>query len=395
MKYQYNIKITVVLLFLLFPFLSFSQKDTTELYVGKKKLIIIDKKTQKENALYNLEKGKESFENEILIIKDNIEKDEQLLKIAKSDLKKINDSIVLLKNENQNKSEVTKQIQNLQQKYYAVQYNIQLLENDIEINRKKEDAFKEGIAGIEKGIRDIRSGMNVLDKELNKDKLKKEVKINEKLHSPFNAHWAGFEIGILNFINSNMSLASAEEMDYLVVVPEKTMSYGLNIFEYDVALSKSGKFGLATGAGLEWNSLALKNNINLFEDENGIIQAEYVDPNLTKYIKNHLNVAYVTIPVLFEYQTPIKYHKFYISAGVTGGIKAWSKQKQKWEENGQKYKNKKTDDFKLASFRYSATARIGYGDVGLFINFSPVAFFKENAGPELYPIAVGLKIVDF
>ncbi len=417
MKQLYQ-TLLIIIAILPVSFAADAQKDTTELKVGKKKLMIVDEKTQKENAIYNLEKAKESFEKEIVKTKEFIKQHEELIK-QREELVKQQEELIKQREELMSKAEKlvsedstvnlsdndTKQLLDEKMKMLVYKNELEKLKSEIEkqkllieLNRKKQIAFEQGIEDINKGIEDIRSGLNSLDNDLKAEDKKqhhKEFRIENRNHSSFNAHWAGFEFGLLNFLDAKGNLASAEELDYLELIPEKTMSYNLNILEYDIALSKNGKFGAATGAGLEWNSLALKQNVNLYEDENGVLYAEYVDPSVMSFTKNKLNVVYVTVPLIIEFQTPIKHRKFFIGAGITGGIRAWSKQKQKYKVNGQTYKNKKTDDFQLASFRYGATARVGYGDVGFFVNYNFVPLFNEGAGPELFPISVGLKIVDF
>ncbi len=444
MKTLYKIIITTLLSVFFLPFILNAQKDTTELKVGNKKLIITDKKTQKENAIYNLEKGKESFEKEIADIEEsNIQHRELIQKLEKRldslyEIKnlsektlKFSDSEINIQKEFSDsvKNEILKEINDetnnedvkivvigkdnksldklINEKLNAILYEKELkkLKADINkeklligLNQKKEQAFKKGIADIESGIADIKNNMNDYNNDLNSENgkhFKKEFHTGKINNSGFNAHWAGFEFGLLNFLNAKMALASDKQLDYMVIIPEKTMSYGLNILEFDIPLSKNNRFGAATGAGLEWNSLALKQNINLYEDENGIIRAEYIDPEVMKFTKNKLNVVYVTVPLIFEFQIPVKHRKIYMGAGITGGIRAWSKQKQKYKVNGETYKNKKTDDFQLALFRYGTTARIGYGNIGLFINYSFVPLFKEGDGPEIFPISAGIKIVDF
>ena len=423
MKQLYKTALLIAINVFFITFSGYAQKDTTELKVGKKKLIIVDEKTQKENAIYNLQKAKESFEKEIAQTEKLIEQQKQIIeqqeKIVKQreDLIQQRKELIKKKEEQLEKDSVSaintdlynnEKINGLAEdkmKLLLSQKELETLKTEIEkqkllieLNQKKQSAFENGIANIDEGIKNIREGISSLDKNLQNDKenhFRKEINAGNLNHSSFNAHWAGFEFGLLNFLDAKSTLVSGEQMDYMIIIPEKTMSYGLNILEYDIALSRNKRFGAATGAGLEWNSLALKQNINLYEDENGIIRAEQVDPSVTDYTKNKLNVVYVTVPLILEFQIPVKHRKFFIGAGLTGGIRAWSKQKQKYKVDGQTYKNKKTDDFQLASFRYGATARIGYGDIGLYINYSFVPLFKEGAGPEMFPISVGLKIVDF
>ena len=409
MKYLYKFKQISIIIFLFLPVVFFGQKDTTEFNVGKKKLIIIDKKTQKENAIYNLEKGKESFEKEIAEVEEEIKKHKALI----SKIEKKMDSLSALsqKNASEEIADISDNITDLDSiidkkiSELLLEKELKKLETElekekllIELNHKKEDAFRDGIADIEKGIKDIKKELENNEdyySENNEKPNQKNISIENRNNSKFNAHWAGFEFGILNFLNAERQFSDARELDFMVIIPEKTMSYGLNIFEYDISLNEKGQFGIATGAGLLWNSLALKQNINLIEDENGVIRAEYVDPNNIHFTKNKLNAVYINVPVIIEIQIPVKHRKLYFGAGITGGMRAWSKQKQKYSLNGQTYKNKKTDDFQLSSFRYGATARIGYGDIGIFVNYSLVPLFKNGAGPEMYPVSAGIKIADF
>ena len=63
-----NFNYKIILSFLLVAVIGLqvnAQKDTTELEIGKKKMIIVDKKAQKEKAIENLEKGLEKFEIEL------------------------------------------------------------------------------------------------------------------------------------------------------------------------------------------------------------------------------------------------------------------------------------------------------------------------------------------
>ena len=418
MKPLYKTILLIAVVLFTFSFTIKAQKDTTELKVGKKKLMIVEEKTQKENAIYNLQKAKESFEKEIVKTKELIKQQEELikqreelLKQQKELLKQREEFMLKTKKFVSKKSTAdladndTKQLLDEEMKILLYKNELEKLKTDIEkqkllieLNRKKQIAFEQGIEDINKGIDDIQNGLNSLNDDLktrNEKYFHKEFRVENRNRSSFNAHWAGFEFGILNFLNAKGSLASNKQLDYLVLIPEKTMSYSLNILEFDIALSKNKKFGAATGAGLRWNSLALKQNINLYEDENGNLFAEYIDPSVMNFSKNKLNIVYVSIPLIIEYQIPIKHRKFFIGAGITGGIRAWSKQKQKYKINGQTYKNKKTDDFQLALFRYGATARIGYGDIGFFVNYNFLPLLNEGAGPELFPISVGLKIADF
>ena len=442
MKY---INMNILYTFLVLVFVSvqgYAQKDTTELEMGKKKLIIIDKKTQKENAVYNLEKGKETFEKEIFLAEEMIRKHEEIIKeiekqieIAFEDFKadsNFNSDMHFEFNFEGIDPEKMDSIENeikIKLKDYDIDEDVEIIilgEGDgrldemieqkmemllqgkeldklkaelekhellIELNEKKKYAFEDGIREIEKGILEIEAGLDDIDKDLKDlDVSHKGIKHFHKKR--FNAHWAGFELGLFNFLNSSNKIAGDEDVDFMKIVPEKSMIYRLNIFEFNVPISKYS-FGFATGAGLEWNSMALEENINLYEDVNGVIQAEYIDVNEKDYKKNRFNAAYITIPLLFEFQIPVKQRKIHFGAGLIGSMRAWSKQKQTYEIDGKKYKDKELDDFQLSPFRYGITARVGFGGLGIFADYIPVQLFKDGSGPEVYPIMIGLHIIDF
>ncbi|MCD4793262.1 MAG: outer membrane beta-barrel protein [Bacteroidales bacterium] len=383
-----NLNIKILHTFLVLIFVSvqvFAQKDTTEFELGKKKLIIIDKKNQKENAIYNLEKGKETFEKEIILAEELIKKHEELIK-EQEELIKEQELLIKETGElEESKAELEKQKAELE-KHRAL----------IELNKKKKLAFESGVREIDKGIEEIEKGLDDIDEELEEmDDDCIDFKLKRNTHKKrFNSHWAGFEFGLFNFANSSQAMANDEDVDFMKLIPEKSMGYKLNIFEFNVPISKYF-FGFATGAGLEWNSMALSENINLYEDANGVIQAEYIDVNVKDFKKNKLNAAYITVPLIFEIQFPVGRKKLYFGAGLTGSMRAWSKQKQIYMIDGRKYKDKKLDDFQLSPFRYGITARAGYGGIGLFAEYTPVPLYKEGSGPEIFPVMIGLHIIDF
>ncbi|NPA44270.1 MAG: outer membrane beta-barrel protein [Chlorobi bacterium] len=400
MKHLYT---KIIFASLLLPFISlksFSQKDTTELEIGKKRLIIIDKKTQQENAIYNLEKGKQTFANEIANTKKIIKQKEAELKNKEQELKTIISEISKYEQDStktnleKNRIELEKQRIELEK----TRIEISKIRATIEANKKKQKAFESGIVEIEKGIAEIEAGLKDINAELNSmaknDEIEQKTIKQKKLGRRFNAHWAGFEFGLLNFTNENQEIISDDEATFMRIRPEKTFTYGLNIFEYNIPLTRN-TLGIATGAGLRWNSIYLEEDISLVENEDGVIVSEIVDENIEDFKKNRLNIAYIKIPVLLEYQKQIKRRKLFFSTGIFGEMRAWSKQKQVYVIDDVKIKNKKVDSFQLSPFRYGVSARVGYGGIGLFFEYVFIPLFKEDKGPEMYPVMIGLRLVDF
>jgi hypothetical protein len=108
---------------------------------------------------------------------------------------------------------------------------------------------------------------------------------------------------------------------------------------------------------------------------------------VNKIKKNKLFIAYICLPILFEYQIPIDQAKLHFAVGVIGSIKIGSRQKQIYENN-EKFTRSK--DFNLNPFKCEATARIGYGAWTAFANYSLTTLFQKEKGPELYPVTVGM-----
>jgi len=387
--------ILAIMLIVLFNVQINAQKDTTEFEFGKKKLIVVDKKIQQENAIYNLEKGKETFESEIKNAKKLIAEHEVLIVNAEKQIQSILKKLELEKQKpelEKQRKELEKQRLELEKQRLAIEKHRAI----INANKKKKFAFESGIVEINKGIREIENGLVNIDEEIETMTNAEYSKTSTNFHNKrrFNAHWAGFEFGILNFVNKNQSLVSDNEVSFMKIVPEKTFSYGLNIFELNIPFTKYS-LGLATGAGLRWNSISLEQNINLVKGENDIITGEPINVNIDELKKNKLNIAYIKIPVVLEYQIPVKRQKLYIGAGVFGEIRGWSKQRQKYVINNITYKDKTVDDFQLSPFRYGISARVGYGDIGVFVEYVLVPLFKDEKGPEIYPVMIGLRLVDF
>ncbi len=352
---------------------AFAQQDTTKIEMHNKKIVIIDGKTHKKQAIENLEKGIVTFNEEIAKSNASITELNAKIEQMRAELETAT-----------NKEEIER--------------NIELQEKLIEVEETKIEAFENGIEDINEGIADIEEDLSdIPDIERFNDSIVITTD-DEDNHSCNNnkmdGNWAGFEMGVANFLTSTNAIAKDAQTNFMKLNPEKSFTYNLNLFEYTIPLVKKYA-GIVTGAGIEWNSYSLSENVNLVEDANNVIQANYIDPAVIDYKKNNLNMAYLTIPALLEFQIPTGKENIYISAGATGSLRMWSKQKQKYFDNDTKMKNKVTDDFQLTPFRYGLTFRIGYGDIGLFANYEITPLFKEGAGPELYPFTIGVRIINF
>jgi hypothetical protein len=356
-------------LFLFSVSASFGQKDTTEVKLGKKKLLIIEDQAKKERGIENLENGKQTFEDEIDKTKDESDK-----------LKDMNDE---LKSQLENaKTDSAKT---------SISKKIEHNEKNIAENDKKIEAFNKGIDEIDKGIKQMQSEKDSLPKHNGKSW---SFEDNPK-DMEFKAHWSGFQIGFTNFLNSKYSVATDVEAGVLRLKPESSVGYSLNLFQHSFPLLGSKNAGFATGIGFDWNSFSLADNSDLLVDNQNNLTSVLVPTDVKKYNKNKFNMTYMTVPLLFEYQIPTSKKTFFINFGGTGSVRLWSKQKQKYEQDGSTQKDKNYDSFELSPFRLGATARIGYGPISIYADYSFTPLIKSGHGPELYPFTIGLTLINF
>ncbi len=340
-----------------------AQKDTTSIRIGDKEIMITKSKTIMTGKIEKLAEGIVKFGKEIVKAEVDIAK-------AETKLDSLNDK---------KKSTSGDELVNIEKE-------IAKNESIIADNEKKIEALEKGIEDIESGIETLENDLDNIWKLEDFDELDK--KSSRFFRKKFNGHYAGFEFGLVNFANNSNELASKEEVGNFELNTEKSFAYALNIWEYSVPIHNY--FGIITGAGIEWNSFSLHRNIDLSVNEDDIIVATEVPTSEREYERNRFNMTYLTVPIIFEVQFPIGKERMYVGCGLTGSLRLWSKQKQTYYIDEEKHKDKNVDDFQLAPLRYGLTTRIGYGDFGIFANYSLVQLFEDGSGPELYPFSIGV-----
>ncbi len=199
-------------------------------------------------------------------------------------------------------------------------------------------------------------------------------------------HWNGFEIGVNGLLDYNNTLEVPSGATFLELNYAKSIHFGLNLFQHNFHLYKN-YINLVTGFGFDFKHYALKNNVTLNSD------ALYLDASndSMKYKKNTLNISYIKVPLLLEFNTGKNSNNhFHIAVGAQIEYRIHSVLKQKYDLNDKHYKIKQRDDFNLEPFLYTATARIGYNNVTIFANYGMNRLFKKDKGPQVYPFTAGV-----
>ncbi len=232
----------------------------------------------------------------------------------------------------------------------------------------------------------------------------------------FNGHWGGVELGINGYVTPNFNTNWGKEYDYLNLKYEHSVAVNLNLWEQNITFNKQRTVGMLTGLGMSWNNYFFSNNTKLM---NGTSNVEGYYMEGVSVRKTKLTNMYITVPVLFEFQTgstnPM--HRFHFSVGGVAGVRVTSHTKIYFNEADKEYRLtdpgtgipgfqvyrtpdresrnivKNYSSFYQPPFKFDARVSIGYGWLNVFATYGINRFFQNGRGPELNPWTVGITIV--
>lgn len=217
-------------------------------------------------------------------------------------------------------------------------------------------------------------------------KMDKEEKKYKNTGS-FNAHWAGIELGMNLFHETNYSLYNGMGYgEFFDLTPGKSLTWNLNFAEWAFKNNRNN-FALVTGLGVSISDYTFDQPITIEKQSgNGMIVPVSLDPAGLE--KSKLTAAYIKAPLMLELKTPLRMgsSKLYLAGGVIGGLHLGSHTKFKYKKDKDKFKS----NYHLNSIKYELTGRIGFGDFCVFANYSLSTLFKDGKGPEMYPLVVGV-----
>lgn len=224
---------------------------------------------------------------------------------------------------------------------------------------------------------------------LQKEKRTFDIRGERDFFSDENAHWAGFSIGINGFLNPQGGVATEPDLAFLELDYAKSQSVQLNFWEKRFPLIDAF-LGITTGLGFQWNRYELQKNVDLFSNADSL----YALANaINHYRTNVLNATFLQFPLLLDFNAKAEQEKHLLfSLGIIGGLRLGSNWKTKWESDGHWNKTKTINDFNLNALSANAYAQIGYGKVGVFLQYGLNDVFRQGKGPELRPVSAGIKI---
>lgn len=216
---------------------------------------------------------------------------------------------------------------------------------------------------------------------------------NEKdSHSSKNelTFWSGIDIGVNGFsFGDEFEIDTPEGLEYLDLNYAGSRTISLNIGEWKSRLI-SDYVGIYSGLGIQFNNYKFNGDYTLSTVNDTLVA--FVDPNIDLR-KNKLKLAYLTVPVMLEFNTSRhRDDSFHIAAGLVGGLRIGSKYKQKFKdrETGEVDKLKVKSDFNVAPFKLDAMARVGFGWFTLFGSYSITELFEDSHNPEIHPFSAGI-----
>ncbi len=284
------------------------------------------------------------------------------------------------------------------------------------------DSVKVRVGGIKVQVYDGDDSVKVIvgDREINVDD-EGNVRYWRNKKPRFNGHWAGFDMGLNGFVNTDFNQSFPPEYEYLDLRMPKSVAVHVNFFEQNVALARNQKWGMVTGLGINWNNYRFSRQTRLDPDSSALVGYRMDGISIRK---TKLTAMYLSVPLLFEFQTNSRHKKnsFHIGAGMIASARLSSHTKIYYDERNKEYtlsryntesgkyelvdniqnpvspdhsKTKNFDDFHLQPFKFDATVRIGWGFVNLFATYSVNEMFKKGKGPEVYPWTIGITFVNF
>ncbi len=225
-------------------------------------------------------------------------------------------------------------------------------------------------------------------------------------------YWSGIDLGFNTYLDAAGSLELDSTTDFMELDPWASRFLSINFMEQKIGFG-SHHAGLLTGLGIEFTSYKLANNVILGYDKDSTYATEVESPTFTK---NKLRQIGLRVPLMLEFNTGraevvrttgtsdegewVQEHirrenNFHIAAGVVGTVYFDTMYKQKYRQDGEMQKERSGGTYNLLPYRLAASVRVGYGSFNLFAEYGLTHLFKEDRGPELTPLNVGITLIGF
>ena len=177
-------------------------------------------------------------------------------------------------------------------------------------------------------------------------------------------------------------------------VSTKPFAYTFNTYLcYDFPIKKS-KLSFAAGLGISTTTVYMDNQLLSVSDTGTRgVDATFVT-DTADYKRYKFNTAYLQAPFELRYfSNPYNRNKgFKAAIGLQVGTLLSGHTKGLRSVEGTNIKDKIGTKRYLSPWNFAATARVGYGNFTLFASYNITNVFKDNAGPALTHMSLGICI---
>ncbi|MDO5570682.1 MAG: PorT family protein [Bacteroidales bacterium] len=202
----------------------------------------------------------------------------------------------------------------------------------------------------------------------------------------FDSHWAGFGMGLANIADG----FDFNDIDGVSLNGGTSREYNLNLFDKSFLLYRN-RLALVTGFGFRWSRYRITGN-KYFIEKDDMTYLE--DMTEWKLKKSKLNITYITIPVLLEWQKKFHHNSpIFVSGGIVGQIRTCSSSKIEYRNlNNKRVKDIVDKGLNLLPLNMDFLLQAGYGSIGVYAHYSPFSLFRSGKGPDIQPVGIGLQI---
>lgn len=194
--------------------------------------------------------------------------------------------------------------------------------------------------------------------------------------------YLGFELGLNNYISDNAGFDLNQGRSWV---------FKYNFLEkgYDLG---SPKVRFITGLGIQTNIYRFANNVApTTGDFTNVLE---LPEEINNIRKNNIRVAYLTLPLMVDFNTNPTENKFHIAVGGEIGLRIGTRHRLRYElNNDTDIENIVRNNYNVNLINPSLMVRVGYKDYTLFANYSLLPLFENDKGVELTPFQFGIRLV--
>lgn len=176
-------------------------------------------------------------------------------------------------------------------------------------------------------------------------------------------------------------------------VKTKPFAYTFNAFLcYDFPIKKT-KLSFAAGLGISTTSVYTDKQLIVVDRTDSMgYAATIINDSITNYKRYKFNTAYITAPFELRYFGNINNRNkgFKAAIGLQVGTLVSGHTKGLRSASGTNIKDKEVTKRYLTPWNFAATARVGWGNFSIFGSYNLTNVFKDNSGPPITPMSVGI-----